>query len=287
MNGSGMMDRPKVAILGGRGMLGSEVTKIFQRQGLNLSVYDLPELDITNTNLLRNTLEHTDIVINCASYTDVEKAEQEINLVFDINSRAVGNLGQIAKDLDFWLLHISTDFVFDGKSKKPYNEEDSPNPVNIYGKSKLEGEKLLIETNCSYCILRVEWTYGLNGDNFITKILKRAKTTRQLKIVDDQIGSPTATSEVAKIIFSLVQKKPYGIFHFAADGYTSRYNCAKFILEKMNMPFNITPCKTADFETLADRPLNSRFDCSKIQKLLNLHIRTWQEPLEFFLKQLS
>jgi dTDP-4-dehydrorhamnose reductase len=286
MNGSEMKGKPKVAILGGRGMLGSDVTNIFQQQGLNLSVYDLPELDITNTNLLRSILEQTHIVINCASYTDVEKAEQENNLAFDINSHAVGNLGQIAKDLNFWLLHISTDFVFDGKSKKPYNEEAPPNPVNTYGKSKLEGEQLLMETNCRYCILRIEWTYGLHGDNFITKILKRAKTTQQLKIVDDQIGSPTATTEVAQVILKLIQIQPHGLFHFSADGYASRYDCARFVLEKKNLSVSIEPCKTQDFETLADRPLNSRFDCSKIQKLLNLNIRPWQEPLEFFLKEL-
>ncbi|MHC4264966.1 MAG: dTDP-4-dehydrorhamnose reductase [Planctomycetota bacterium] len=247
------MDKSEIAILGGRGMLGSDVAKLFQRHSFNVTVYDLPEFDITNTKLISNALEKNEVVINCAAYTDVEKAEQETGLAFQVNAHAVKSLGQIAKNLGIWVLHISTDFVFDGKSKKPYNEKDTPSPINAYGKSKLKGEQMLMETNCSHCILRIEWTYGLHGNNFVKKILKLAKTTRQLKIVDDQVGSPTATSEVARTILSLVQKRPHGIFHFAADGYVSRYNCAKFIIEKLNLPVNIEPCKTSDFETLAVR----------------------------------
>lgn len=286
MSGNEGMDKPRVAILGARGMLGSDVAEIFRQQEFNISAYDLPEFDITNVEHLSNALEHIDVVINCAAYTNVEKAEQETERAFKINADAVKYLGQIAKDYGIWVLHISTDFVFDGKSEKPYTEKDNPNPINAYGKSKLKGEQLLLETKCPLCILRVEWTYGLNGDNFVKKIIKRAETDEKIKVVDDQIGSPTATSEAAKVILKLVSKQPVGIFHFAAAGYTTRHDCARFILKKMNLPISIEPCRTDDFETLADRPLNSCFNCSKIQRLLNLNIKPWQEPLELFLKQL-
>jgi dTDP-4-dehydrorhamnose reductase len=280
------MVKPRIAILGGRGMLGTDVVELLQRNGLNISIYDLPEFDITNPELIRKALEKNNVVINCAAYTNVEKAEQETERAFQINSHAVKNLGQIAKDLGIWVLQLSTDFIFDGKSEKSYTEKDTPNPINAYGKSKLRGEQFLMETNCQHCILRIEWTYGHHGNNFVKKILTLAKTKRHLNVIDDQIGSPTATSEVAETILSLVQRKPHGIFHFAADGYVSRYDHAKFFLEKMNLPVSITPCKTADFQTLADRPLNSRFNCSKIKKLLNVNIKPWQKPLEHFLRQI-
>ncbi|MHC4466149.1 MAG: dTDP-4-dehydrorhamnose reductase [Planctomycetota bacterium] len=280
------MDKSRIAILGGRGMLGTDVVELFQQNGLNVSIYDLPEFDITNPELIRKALEKNNVVVNCAAYTNVEEAERETDLAFQINSQAVKNLGQIAKDLGIWVLQLSTDFIFDGKSANAYSEKDTPNPINAYGKSKLKGEQLLMETNCQHCILRIEWTYGHHGNNFVKKILTVAQTTQHLRVIDDQIGSPTATSEVAEVIFSLVQKKSHGIFHFAADGYVSRYDYAKFFLEKMNLPVNITPCKTADFETLAVRPLNSRFNCSKIKKLLNVNIKPWQKPLEHFLRQI-
>jgi len=286
MSGNEGMDKPQVAILGARGMLGSDVTEIFRKQEFDISAYDLPEFDITNIKHLSNALKNVDVVINCAAYTDVEQAERETELAFKINTDAVKHLGQIAGDCGIWVLQISTDFVFDGKSEKPYTEKDNPNPINVYGRSKLKGEQFLLETKCPHCILRVEWTYGLNGENFVKKIIKRAKTTDLIRVVDDQIGSPTATSEAANVILRLVSKKPLGLFHFAADGYTSRYDCARFILKRMNLPISIEPCKTDDFETLADRPLNSRFDCYKIQRFLNLHIKPWQESLELFLKQL-
>jgi dTDP-4-dehydrorhamnose reductase len=280
------MVKPRIVILGGRGMLGTDVVELFQQNGLNISIYDLPEFDITNPERIRKALEKNNVVINCAAYTNVEKAEQETERAFQINSHAVKNLGQIAKDLGVWVLQLSTDFIFDGKSERSYTEEDTPNPINAYGKSKLKGEQLLIETNCKHCILRIQWTYGHHGKNFVKKILTLAKTTQHLKVIDDQIGSPTATSEVADVILSLVQKKPHGIFHFAAEGFVSRYDYAKLIVEKMNLPVDIIPCKAADFKTLAVRPLNSRFNCSKIKKLLNINIKSWQEPLEHFLRQI-
>ncbi len=134
--------------------------------------------------------------------------------------------------------------------------------------------------------MRVEWTYGLNGDNFIKKILQRARTQKDMKVVDDQFGSPTATTEAAKAVCDLVGKKPTGIFHFASQGYTSRFDVAKFIAEKLALDVQLTPCKTADFPSAAARPLNSRFDCAKIRPILTSPIKSWQGPLEDFLKKL-
>ena len=276
----------RIAILGGRGMLGTDLTKICRRQGLNVEVFDLPEFDITNSRQLKEAVDTAKTIVNCAAYTNVDGAESESELAYRVNAEAVWRLGALVKGADTWLLHISTDFVFDGRSDRPYVETDLPNPINEYGKTKLAGEQLLAQTGCRHCIMRIEWTYGLAKDNFVTKIIQKAKTDKKLEVIDDQIGSPTATTEVAKVICELLRIKPTGVFHFASTGYASRYEIAEFIIDKLSMDVNLLPCKTSDWKTGADRPLNSRFDCSKIEALLDEPIEPWQVPLERFLRQL-
>ena len=276
----------KIAILGGRGMLGSDLTSICESQGFRVEVFDLPEFDITDPRQLQEALNAAQMIVNCAAYTNVDGAESQAELAYQVNAEAVGRLGAIARDAGKWVLHISTDFVFDGRSNRPYVETDPPNPVNTYGKSKLAGEQLLAQSGCGHCIVRVEWTYGSAGNNFVTKLIRRAKFHDALKVVDDQIGSPTATTEVAKAICELLRKRPEGIFHFASAGYVSRYEMARFILDKLSMDVDLLPCKTSEFPSAAARPLNSRFDCSKIASLLREPIELWQAPLEDFLRQL-
>jgi dTDP-4-dehydrorhamnose reductase len=267
-------------------MLGSDLAMACRQQGLNTIVLDQPEFDITNTDQLQQAVSDAQVIVNCAAYTNVDKAESEAELAYQVNAEAVGRLSAIARDADKWLLHISTDFVFDGKSDRPYTETHPANPINTYGKTKLAGEQLLAQSNCSHCIIRVEWTYGSAGNHFVAKLINRAKSGEPLKVVDDQIGSPTATTEAAKVICKLLQKKPEGIFHFASAGYVSRYEMAEFIFDKLSMDVNLRPCKTSDFLSAAARPLNSRFDCSKISSLLDEPIEHWQVPLEHFLEQL-
>lgn len=279
-------DDTRIAILGGMGMLGTDLADTCKRHGFDVKVFDLPEFDIRNSQQLKQAVDAVDIIVNCAAYTNVDGAESEAELAYQVNAEAVGQLGAIAKDADKWLLHISTDFVFDGRLDRPYVETDPPNPVNKYGKTKLAGEQLLGESGCKHCILRVEWTYGVHGNNFVTKIIQYAKKDKTVKVVDDQVGSPTATTEVAGVICKLLPKRPVGIFHCASAGYVSRYEMAKFIFDKLSMDVNLLPCKTGDFVSAAERPLNSRFDCSKIKNLLDEQIEPWQVPLEHFLRQL-
>jgi len=277
----------RIAILGGRGMLGTDLAGICEQHGFDVKVFDLPDFDITSSQKLKQALNAGQTIVNCAAYTDVEKAESEANLAYQVNAAAVGRLGVLARQANIWVLHISTDFVFDGESDRPYLETDTPNPINAYVRSKLAGEQLLVESGCRYCIMRLEWTYGLHGNNFVTKLVKKVETDEQLKVVDDQVGSPTATTEVAKVICRLLRKKPEGLFHFASAGYVSRFQMAKFIFDKLNMPVELSGCKTSDYVSAAARPLNSRFDCSKIKALLSEPIEPWQGPLERFLRQLT
>jgi len=276
----------RIVILGGRGMLGSDLAVTCRRRGLEPVVLDLPQFDITNDEDLRKAVADAGIIINCAAYTNVDGAERQAELAHRVNAEAVGRLGALARQADAWVLHVSTDFVFDGCSDKPYVETDPPNPINVYGKSKLAGERLLAKSGCRHCILRVEWTYGAAGNNFVTKLMQRTKADKILKVVDDQVGSPTATTEVAKTICTLLKKRPDGLLHFASAGYISRYEMAKFIADKLSMDIDVALCKTSDFQSPAARPLNSRFDCSKIQCLLSEPIAAWQAPLERFLRQL-
>ncbi len=280
------MAKEAVAILGGKGMLGTDLIETCQHEDFDVKVFDLPEFDITNSKQLEQAVNSARTIINCAAYTDVDGAENESELAHKINAEAVGQLGTLAKETNRWLLHISTDFVFDGNLNRPYTETDLPNPTNECGRSKLAGEQLLVESGCRHCIMRIQWTYGLHGNNFVTKLIQRAKANNTLKVVNDQIGSPTSTIEVAKVICKLLLKKPQGFFHFASAGYISRYDMAKFIFEKLSMDVKLLPCKSSDYITAAARPLNSRFDCRKIMALLNEPITPWQVPLENFLRQL-
>lgn len=275
-----------IAILGGRGMLGTDLAKICGQEGFDVKVFDLPEFDITNSQQLKEAIGSAKIIVNCAAYTNVDGAESEMELAHQVNAEAAGRLGAVVKEAGAWLLHLSTDFVFDGRLAKPYIETDLPNPINEYGRSKLTGEQLLGRSGCRHCIMRVEWTYGQAGQNFVTKLIQHTKKEKVLKVVDDQIGSPTATTEVARVICKLFRRKPEGMFHFASSGYVSRYGMAEFIFDKLSMDVNLLACKTSDYASAAARPLNSRFDCSKIEALLDEPIESWQVSLEHFLRQL-
>jgi dTDP-4-dehydrorhamnose reductase len=275
-----------VAILGAGGMLGSDLSETCAERGHEVRGFDLPDFDLTDPGQLRRAVEEANVVVNCAAYTNVDGAESEVELAHRVNAEAVGRLGALARENDQWVLHFSTDFVFDGRLDRPYKETDEPNPLNEYGKSKLAGERLLAESGCRCCIVRIEWTYGAHGDNFVTKIIARAKQGAGLKVVDDQTGAPTATTEVAALTCELLDRKVEGLFHFAAAGYASRFEVARFILQRCAPEVEPSACSSSDFATPAQRPLNSRFDCGKIQGLLDNPIRSWQEPLESFLRQL-
>jgi dTDP-4-dehydrorhamnose reductase len=275
-----------IAILGGRGMLGTDLAKICGQKGFDVKVFDLPEFDITDSQQLKEAIGSAKVIVNCAAYTNVDGAESETKLAHQVNAEAAGRLGALVKEADAWLLHLGTDFVFDGLLDRPYVETDLPNPINEYGKSKLAGEQLLGHSGCRHCIMRVEWTYGKGGQNFVTKLIRRAKTDKVVSMVDDQRGSPTSTTEVARVICKLFRIKPEGVFHFASSGYVSRYRVAEFIFDKLSMDVNLLACKTSECDSAAARPLNSRFDCSKIEALLDEPIESWQIPLAGYLSKL-
>jgi dTDP-4-dehydrorhamnose reductase len=285
MIGRAGMGRRRVAILGGRGMLGSDLAVECKRRGFEVQVCDLPEFDVLDNGQLAETVDEADAIVNCAAFTNVDGAESQRELAHRVNGEAVGQLGRLAAERGKWVLHFSTDFVFDGELDRPYVETDAPNPINEYGRSKLAGERLLSQSGCARCVVRLEWTYGTQGNNFVKKIVERARTGGPLKVVNDQIGSPTATTEVAQVVGELLEGRVEGLFHFANGGYASRFEVAKFIAEQLSLEAEVLPCPSSDYQLPARRPLNSRFDCGKIRALLGRPIRSWKESLAHFLRQ--
>jgi len=261
-------------------MLGTDLAAIAAGRGHSVTGLDLPAFDITRTDHLQRAVACGGVIVNCAAYTNVEKAEAEPELAHKVNAEAVGRLGEIAKQADLPVLHISTDFVFDGTLKRPYTEADMPNPVSVYGASKWMGEQALMASGSCHCIIRVEWTYGRNGVNFIQKLLAAAGAGKPLRVVDDQVGAPTATTAVSLAICQLLEEGfPEGVFHLAAGGFVSRFEMAQFMFQTLKMPVELSPCKTSDFPSAAKRPLNSRFDCGKIESALGRPMEHWKKML--------
>ena len=281
-----MSDFTRIAIIGGRGMLGTDLAATLRGHGIEPIIHDLPDFDLTETDHVAHALADVDWVVNCAAYTNVDGAETDSSRAYRVNAEAVGQLGQLAAEAGVPVLHISTDFVFDGQGDEPYTEADAPNPISTYGASKWQGEQALEKSGCNHCIVRVQWTYGHAGTNFIKKICERARMQGQLKVVDDQIGSPTATVEVAKALLELMKKQAQGLYHYANLGYVSRFRMAEFLVKQLGLSVKVDPCKTSEFICPAARPLNSRFDCGKIAQQLDEPILPWQAALTHYLEQL-
>lgn len=275
--------KEKIALIGGRGMLGSDLNFRLGDAGYAVTILDVPEFDLTRAEMIESGLAGADLVVNCAAYTNVDQAERQSELVMKINADAVGLLGQWAARRKVHVIHISTDFIFDGKSDRPYVETDRPNPINVYGRSKLMGEEALQKSGCKWTILRIEWSYGRQGANFIAKFLERAGREREMKVVADQVGAPTWTVDIAGAILRLARARREGIFHFAASGYASRFEVASFVARKKGLSNTLVSCSSSDYPARALRPLNSRFCTDKIQQALDFKIRSWQDALSEYL----
>ncbi len=265
-------------------MLGTDLTRLLQDKGYRVAAWDLPECDITRKEHLENALSDAGIAVNCAAFTNVDGSEDAPEKAMAINATAVGALGRAAAQRDIFVVHISTDFVFDGSSNRPYTEADVPRPLSVYGASKLKGEKELQSSGCRNAIMRVQWSYGKNGSNFIFKLLNRARDGGDLKVVDDQVGAPTWTRDMARAIECLVRGRHMGLFHFANSGYASRFEVALFVAAQAGLSNRIVPCSSSEFPMKAVRPLNSRFDTTRVQSVLDHPIRHWRDALTEFLR---
>ena len=275
----------RIGITGGRGMLGSDLRVVLENAGFEALVFDLPESDVTRRSDLEEIVSASEVVVNCAAYTAVDKAEEERDACRLVNAVAPGTIGELAAAAGKRVVHISTDFVFGDDGAEPLSEESPVNPLSVYGATKLEGERALFASGADCAVLRVQWTYGRNGSNFVTKIAELAGRLDSLRVVDDQVGSPTPTESVARAVLCLIGEGVPGLFHFAAEGYASRFEVAKAIVEELGLDTPVSPCSSAEFSAPAERPRNSRFDCSKIDAVLDFERPFWEDALRDFLRK--
>lgn len=267
-------------------MLGTDLVRILEEQRNKVFATDIEELDITQFDSLEKMAcdISPDVIINCAAYTDVDKAEEEPDKAFLINGIGARNLALVSKYLDIDLCHISTDYVFDGTKEGPYTPSDLPNPINTYGRSKLAGEEYIQEILNKFYIVRTSWLYGKHGKNFVYTILNLAKKQKFLRVVDDQIGSPTWTVTLARVIAQLIQTQKYGIYHVTdktKNGITW-YEFAKKIVRKSELNIKVVPVKTEKFVLPAMRPKNSVLDLARIKSVLNQELPWWKDSLNRF-----
>jgi len=285
-------------LIGNKGMLGNDVEKLLKERGLTYWVSD-KEVDISDCKTLEKFGKDKKIkwVINCAGYTKVDKAEEEIDEVFRINKDGVRNIALFSAKRQVKLIHISTDYVFDSWQEEggavAYREDDKTNPINIYGKSKLAGEEEIKRILEEFFIIRTAWLYGLKGNNFVYTMLRLFKEKDIVKVVDDQWGSPTYTVDLAGAILKMIEDDSvsYGIYHFTNEGVTSWYEFARTIYKRAkrlgliedNKKVKIQPIKTVDYPTDALRPKYSVLSKGKIKREFDLKIRDWDKALEDFL----
>ncbi len=283
-------------LIGNKGMLGSDVSRELVSRGLTTIGSD-QEIDITDPAVIRDFARSRGIrwIVNCAAYTAVDRAEEEPEAAFALNAEAIGNIAELTENIGARLIHISTDYVFNGHGTTPYMEDSSVNPAGVYGRSKSSGEKLALDKCSRVYILRTAWLYGPNGSNFVFTMLKLMKERDVLKVVDDQVGSPTYTAHLAEAIASIVQadRKDYGIYHFTNQGQTTWFEFAREIyklgLERgiVTKPCTIEGCTTQDFPTKAKRPEYSLLSKEKIKHVFGISILSWQSGLRAFFDRLS
>lgn len=273
----------KVLIFGKKGQLGSKFTKYLDKDNIDFLSLSKEECDITDFLKVRDAIKgfNPDIVINCTAYNFVDKAEEDYLQAFDVNTFAVKNLAVICKELNKFLVHYSTDYVFDGTKQDFYTEEDTPNPLNIYAKSKLSGEVLIKEVLDNYLIFRVSWVYGEGKQNFLYKLQQWASNNDILKIAVDEFSVPTSTKTIVDITMKAIKQGLKGLYHLTNSGYASRYEWAKEYLKIRGIKKLIYPAYQSDFNLPAKRPKWSVMSNSKISKELKVDILPWNEEMKY------
>ena len=281
-----------VLVTGSSGQLGKEIQNLASfYPSINFLFTTKENLDIENFDSIKRVFddEQIDTCINCAAYTAVDRAETEKDLAFRINADAVGNIASVCNAHQAQLIHISTDYVFDGRSKVPYKETDSIDPINIYGASKLKGEEMALNNNASTCILRTSWVYSSHGNNFVRTMLRLMKDRSLVNVVNDQFGSPTYAADLANVIMLIALKDiPIpGLLNYSNEGIITWYEFALAIKEYTKSKCELRPITTSEFPTPAARPMFSVLDTSRIRQFLEIDIPNWKSSLHTCLQSLN
>lgn len=277
----------KLLVTGSKGQLGTDLLNELEKRGHQFIGVDVEEMDITDEAKVREVLMPAEVdgVIHCAAHTAVDRAEDEVDLVRKINALGTEYIAKCCGEKDIPMMYISTDYVFDGEGETPWNPDDlDRRPLNVYGQTKYEGELAVEKYVKDYYIVRIAWVFGLNGNNFIKTMLKLSESRSELDVVEDQVGSPTYTYDLARLLVDMMETDKYGRYHATNVGFCSWYEFAKEIFRQAGVEMKVNPVTSDKFPAKAKRPHNSRMDQSKLIENGFVPLPTWQDALKRYLE---
>ena len=280
----------KVLVTGVKGQLGYDVVRELQKRGHEAVGVDIDEMDITDAAAVERVMTEVqpDAVIHCSAYTAVDRAEEDTEICRRVNVDGTENIAKICKKLDCKMLYLSTDYIFSGDGERPWEPDDEASPLNAYGQSKYDGELALKKYVEKYFIVRISWVFGINGNNFIKTMLRLGRENGAVKVVDDQIGSPTYTYDLARLLVDMIESDCYGAYHATNEGICSWYEFAKEIFRAAGMDnVSVTPVKSGEFPVKAKRPKNSRMSKEKLVTNGFSLLPAWQDAVARYIKELN
>lgn len=276
----------KVLVTGAKGQLGYDVMNELAKRGYEGIGVDVQEMDITDAQAVDRVITESgvDKVIHCAAYTAVDAAEDNVDLCRKVNAQGTENIAKVCKKLDIPMLYLSTDYVFDGEGTRPWEPDDKRDPLNVYGQTKYEGELAIEENLDKYFIVRIAWVFGVNGKNFIKTMLKLAENHDTITVVDDQVGSPTYTYDLSRLLVDMIETDKYGRYHATNEGLCTWYEFAVEIFRQAGISVNVVPVTSEEFQAKAKRPHNSRLNKDKLDEMGFKRLPSWQDALSRYLK---
>lgn len=279
----------RVLVTGVKGQLGYDVVKECEKRGIEAVGVDIQEMDITDAASVDKVITEADVdaVIHCAAYTAVDAAEDNLDLCRRVNAYGTENIAKVCKKLDIKMIYISTDYVFNGEGTRPWEPDDEREPLNVYGQTKYEGELAVTDNLDKYFIVRIAWVFGVNGKNFIKTMLRLGAERGAVSVVNDQVGSPTYTPDLAVLLVDMIQTDKYGFYHATNEGLCSWYEFACEIFKQAGMDVTVTPVDSTKFPAKAKRPKNSRMSKDKLEEMGFHRLPAWQDALARFLKEIQ
>ena len=276
----------RILVTGVKGQLGHDVMNELAKRGHTGIGVDVEEMDITDAKKVNEVIRASEVeaVIHCAAYTAVDAAEDQVELCRKINAEGTENIAKVCKELDIKMMYISTDYVFDGEGTRPWEPDDERHLLNVYGLTKYEGELAVEKYLDKFFTIRIAWVFGVNGKNFIKTMLKLSETHDELNVVDDQIGSPTYTYDLAVLLVDMIETEKYGRYHATNEGLCSWYEFACEIFRQAGRDVKVNPVSSDEFPTKAKRPHNSRMDKSKLMENGFTPLPAWQDALKRYLE---
>ncbi|MCI9328683.1 dTDP-4-dehydrorhamnose reductase [Schaedlerella sp.] len=276
----------RILVTGVKGQLGHDVVNELAKRGHTPIGVDVEEMDITDASAVEKEMkkEPLDAVIHCAAYTAVDAAEDNREICMRVNAEGTRNIARVCRELDLKMVYISTDYVFDGEGERPWEPDDPRDPLNVYGESKYQGELAVEEYLEKYFTVRIAWVFGVNGKNFIKTMLRLAESQKEINVVNDQIGSPTYTYDLAVLLVDMVETEKYGRYHATNEGLCTWYEFAKEIFRQAEVDIRVNPVSSDEFPAKAKRPHNSRMDKRKLVRNGFRPLPPWQDALKRYLE---